>query len=180
MVTYESGLLQRSVLLMVSALTVASAPLSAQTLERDPGTGDYVLTFTDMDGNHYRVVIEPRDKVAPEPDVSIERSGTTFVYRYSLTNRSGPDTTQPISLMLLPCPHDDRELSVSPAPGWNAGKGGLNPFACRYRSGHRDHLVSCRTRNDLQPPRRASVGGRGSWPSAGSLRRPQNRPLAGA
>lgn len=131
-VNKRGGIFQRSILLAIAALTIIIAQLSAQSLERDPATGDYILTFIDMDGNDHRLVIEPRDKVNPALDVSIERSGTTFDYRYSLANRPGPGTTQPILLMLLPCPHDDRELSVAPAPGWNAGAAGLNPFACRF------------------------------------------------
>lgn len=125
-------MLKRSILIVVSALAAASTPLPGQTMERDPSTGDYILIFIDMDGNDYRVVIEPRDRVAPELDVSIERSGTAFIYRYSLTNRPGPITKQPLRLVFLPCPSGDRELSVTPAPGWNAGTAGLDPFICRF------------------------------------------------
>ena len=121
--------------LSFALLAVAAAPLPGQTLQRDPVSGDYILEFTDIDGVHHRLVVEPRNKISPRMAVAIESSGAAYVYRYALTNESGPNTKQPISVFLLPCPRDDQSLSVEPAPGWHGRVGGVSPFECEFNFG---------------------------------------------
>jgi len=106
--------------LWLAVLGVAASPLAGQTLQRDSVSGDFILEFTDIDGVHHRMVVEPRDKISPRMAVAIESSGAGYVYRYALTNEIGPRTQQPIGVVLLPCPGGDPSLSVEPAPGWNA------------------------------------------------------------
>lgn len=121
--------------LSFALLAVAASPLPGQTLQRDPVSGDYILEFTDIDGVHHRLVVEPRNKISPRMAVAIESSGAAYVYRYALTNESGPNTKQPISVFLLPCPRDDQSLSVEPAPGWHGRVGGVSPFECEFNFG---------------------------------------------
>ena len=112
--------LRLALFLSFALLALAAPPLAGQTLQRDPVSGDFILEFTDFDGVHHRMVVEPRNKISPRMAVAIESSGAGYVYRYALTNEIGPRTQQPIGVVLLPCPGGDPSLSVEPAPGWNA------------------------------------------------------------
>lgn len=51
--------------LSFALLAVAASPLPGQTLQCDPVSGDYILEFTDIDGVHHRLVVEPRNKISP-------------------------------------------------------------------------------------------------------------------
>ena len=125
-----------ALVLSFALLAVAASPLTGQTLQRDPVSGDYILEFTDIDGVHHLLVVEPRNKISPRMAVAIESSGAAYVYRYVLTNESGPNTKQPISVFLLPCPRDDQSLSVEPAPSWHGRVGGVSPFECEFNFGN--------------------------------------------
>lgn len=106
-------------LTLLLALLLTAETGEAQTLELIPETGDYALTYTDLDGFEHTVVVEPRNKVDPVMDVSVTSTEAETVYRYVLQNRASPQAKQPISAVRLPCPDRLGAVSVGAAE-WNS------------------------------------------------------------
>lgn len=101
------------------AVVITSIPAAnAQSLTRNPATGNYLLTYTDLDGNAHTVLVEPRDKVLPDLVTVVTDQAGQIVYRYSLTNRI--DAPQPIMSLSVPCPGSDAALTVAAPSTWNA------------------------------------------------------------
>lgn len=101
-----------AILLVLSA----TDPAHCQTLVRDPVSGDYVLTYTDLGGTPHTVHLEARDRVRPEIIVQVTNDSSSITYRYTLTNQ--PGSPQPIMIMDVPCPRGDVDLTVTSPPAW--------------------------------------------------------------
>jgi hypothetical protein len=107
-----------SLALLCTALLAPAA--GAQTVTRDPGTGDYRLTYTDLDGQTYTVVVEAADKVDPRLEATVEPAGDGWRYRYSLANRPTERARSPILAWSMPCPVADATLRLSAPPAVDA------------------------------------------------------------
>lgn len=100
-------------------LLVLGAPgiARAQELRRDPASGDFVLTFTDLDGVRRSVIVPARDKVDARMDLRIGETAGGLEYVYVLENRPTPRAKSPITRVQIDCPADAR--TAAPA-SWNA------------------------------------------------------------
>lgn len=106
------------ILAFVTGLLSGSIEGRAQTVERDPITGDFRVTYTALDGNVYTVTVKARDKVDPVMRQAFRRVDGLFIYRYTLVN--GASAEQPIFSVDLPCPLEDPNLSMDRPEPWRA------------------------------------------------------------
>jgi hypothetical protein len=88
-------------------------PPTAGTLERDPATGNYLLSYTDEDGNSYTVQVEAADRVVFDlgVNVSADTAYTTISYSYQLKNRATPTTGARIGSLILQCDDPDAKAT---------------------------------------------------------------------
>lgn len=109
-------------LLSVTYLLVSGvAPAVAQEtpeLEYDSIRGVYVLTYLD-DGSNWRTVeIVPPNRVDPVVELTVE-DGPLRNFRYEVTNRSTPESTQALWMIKVDCP-DKNQISFEAIPvGWS-------------------------------------------------------------
>ncbi len=102
----------------VVVMAMGGRPADAQNLVRDATTGNYLLTYTDLEGNAHSVIVEPRDKVRPDVVLAVEPQVGSLGYRYVLTNSVG--AIQPLVSVTVPCPGADPTLLVTAPPTWSA------------------------------------------------------------
>lgn len=110
--------MNRPLLVLLSALLGLVWPSASQSLVRDPQTGDYVLTYTDLTDTARILNIEAVDKVDASLTVQVSPSGTSFEYHYVLAN--GPTGRQAIGFLDVLCPAGDPTLSAAGPSSWNA------------------------------------------------------------
>ena len=91
--------------------------IAAQTLVRDLNTGNYHLTYTDLDGVTHTILVEAVDQVAPLLRAVVQPTPAVLVYRYELTHLVASRARTPIMSMEIPCP---AATSVSAPPTWNS------------------------------------------------------------
>lgn len=103
-----------------AALTlVAVATAQAQSLVRDPATGDYTLTFTVFDTLVINAVVEAGDQVAPAVDVAISQVPSGWRYQYTLRNASS--AKRGVRTLQIPCSRTDPSMTLA-APRYRLGR----------------------------------------------------------
>lgn len=107
-------------LLGATALTlVALAVGHAQSLVRDPATGDYRLSFTVFDTLVINAVVEAADQLEPTVDVVISRAPSGWRYQYTL--RNAPSAKRAVSTLQIPCSRTDASMTLA-APRHRVGR----------------------------------------------------------
>lgn len=109
-------------LTVLAAFTSIAAPLSAQSMSRDAGTGDIVVTY-EIDGDQFAARIPGADQISPTMEVialSTESGG--YTYRLRLANGTASPARQGrgIRLISIPCADDSHPMTVGVAQptGW--------------------------------------------------------------
>ncbi len=110
--------MNRPLFVFLPALLGLVWPSASQSLVRDPQTGDYVLTYTDLTDTARTLNIVAVDKVDASLAVQVSPSGTSLVYHYVLAN--GPTGRQAIGFLDVLCPAGDSTLSAAAPGSWNA------------------------------------------------------------
>lgn len=84
-------------------------PATAGSLERLPATGNYLLSYTDEEGNSYVIQVEAADRVVFElgVDVSADSAYATFAYSYKLKNTATGSAGARIGSLILQCDDPD-------------------------------------------------------------------------
>lgn len=96
-----------SIFVLSGALTgmpCGAMDATAQTLVRDPVSGDYILKFPWAD-SVVEARIEAGDQVKPTLDATVDSSGRAWAYRYVL--RNAPSAKRAIEFLQFPCPRQD-------------------------------------------------------------------------
>jgi hypothetical protein len=77
----------------------------APTLDRDPGTGNYRLSYTADDGQAYTMTIESMDRVVfgLGLNISVDSSFSAITYSYRLQNTAAPGEGTRVRALILPC-----------------------------------------------------------------------------
>lgn len=114
----------------------APAQSVAQTVTRDAATGDFVLTFTDMDDAQHRMLLPAIDLMSPFLNVTATETGNGDLrYHYVLGNGS-QGSSRPgrgPSMVWIPCPSEATWRGVN---NWSESR--LHPsggYLCRFLSG---------------------------------------------
>lgn len=103
-----------------AALIVATvATVQAQSLVRDPATGDYTLTFTVFDTLVINAVVEAGDQVEPALDVVVSQVPTGWRYRYTLRNAAS--AKRAVRTLQIPCSRTDPSMTLA-APPYRLGE----------------------------------------------------------
>lgn len=103
-----------------TALIVAAvATAQAQSLVRDPATGDYTLNFTVFDTLVINAVVEASDQVQPAVDVVISQVPSGWRYQYTLHNAAS--AKRPVRTLHIPCSRTDPSMTLA-APRHRVGR----------------------------------------------------------
>jgi hypothetical protein len=80
-------------------------PPTAGTLERDPASGNYRLTYTDEEGISYTIPVESagRGVFRLGVKVSVDPTYTSIAYSYRLANAATDGHAASIGSLFLPC-----------------------------------------------------------------------------
>ncbi len=106
-------------------------PATAGSLERDPGTGNYHLSYTDEEGNAYTITVEASDRVVFDLgiNISVDSAYERVTYSYSLKNTATSGSTPGIySMILVPC--DDPGATASSSQ-WTTDVGVVKLISAR-------------------------------------------------
>lgn len=109
---------------ILSLATICAALLapaaSAQTATRDPATGDYRLTYTDIHGQTHTVTVEAADKVDPRLELTVEPIAAGWRYGYAITSLATDQARSPLLSWRMSCPPTDPALRLSAPPAISA------------------------------------------------------------
>jgi len=108
---------------LTSAFALALMPVAstqAQSLEFDPVTRNYRLTFTDVDGQTHTLDVETLNRV--DPRISLTVAGLEpWTFIYDVEQGTGPLALTPIIALALACAREDSgQLIASAQDGWYA------------------------------------------------------------
>lgn len=129
-------------LVATAAVAIRAAALPAQTVTRDPITGDYVVHYL-LDGSAREVHIVARDRVNPSIDLlSVQATQTGLRYTYLVANHPGGQALmgRGFRMMDLDCADDAASANshnIQP-PGWRMSANtpeGHSPV-CMFRGAH--------------------------------------------
>ncbi|HVX89528.1 MAG TPA: hypothetical protein VG940_11405 [Gemmatimonadales bacterium] len=102
-----------TVALAFAAALLATGPLNAQSVNRDPSSGDYRITYQ-VSGQEFTAVVPSADRISPV----IELLAATAVsggwtYEFRLSNLANPPATpgRGILTVIFPCERNDQSLN---------------------------------------------------------------------
>lgn len=133
----------------------------AQTLARDPASGNYRLTF-----GSYTVTIESLDRVAPKLALAVAPAGAALAYTYTLHHQQVPTARTPIVSLDVPCGGVESVAAPLEWNGWLREDASLCSFMYRrswlepgqtvtglaVRSAHLPGIVEARVMGDAETP----------------------------
>jgi hypothetical protein len=121
------------VVIVIAGLGACDLP--AQTVTRDPATGDLILRYVGLDAQSYSVLVEAMSRVDPVVTVVVERDGARFAYHYSVENRQSPQARQPLFAVQMPCAAGDASLELVSPAAWHARVRGAARRVCSFSGG---------------------------------------------